>query len=173
MSAEAEDMDRTVSSNPFIFDQLKILGVGANVWDDILDELFDEPFGNIAGPFGFLLADLNGKIGPRRLDYSRPEGISDHDYLRKLLRQSIEELSSDLGLPDDDGSDCDKALEEYWAYRASLNRSAPRATGAPLPSMKDAHREKFGRIGADSRLRFCCFFTEQSRTGQVSLRRPV
>jgi hypothetical protein len=75
---------------------------------------FDEPFGNIPGPFSFLLADLNGKIGPRRLDYSRTEGISNHDYVRKLLRQSIEELSSDPKLPDDDGSDCDKVLDEYW-----------------------------------------------------------
>ena len=117
----AEDMDRTVSSNPFIYDQLKTLGVNASVWDDVLDELFDEPFGNISGPFGFLLADSNGKIGPRRLDYSRPEGISDHGYVRRLLRQAIEELSDHPELPDDDGSDCDKALDEYWAYRASLN----------------------------------------------------
>jgi len=118
---DSEDMDRTVSSNPFVYDQLKGLGVSASVWDDVLDELFDEPFGNIPGPFGFLLADFNGKIGPQRLDYSRPEAISDHDYVRKMLRQSIEELSSDPQLPNDDGSDCDKAIEEYWAYRASLN----------------------------------------------------
>jgi len=118
---DSEDMHRTVSSNPFVYDQLKGLGVSASVWDDVLDELFDEPFGNIPGPFGFLLADFNGKIGPQRLDYSRPEAISDHDYVRKMLRQSIEELSSDPQLPNDDGSDCDKAIEEYWAYRASLN----------------------------------------------------
>jgi len=117
----AEDMDRTVSSNHFIYDQLKSLGVSADVWDDVLDELFDEPSGNIPGPLGFLLADLNGKIGPRRLVYSRPEGISDRDYVRRLLRQSIEELAGNHELPDDDGFDCDKALDEYWAYRASLN----------------------------------------------------
>ncbi len=116
-----EDMDRTVKSNPFIYDQPKTLGVSADVWYDVLDEFFDEPFGNIPGPFGFLLDDLNGKIGPQRLDYFRPGGISDHDYLRTLLRQSIDELSSDPELPDDDGSDCDKAIEEYWAYRSSLN----------------------------------------------------
>jgi hypothetical protein len=49
-----EEVDRTVSLNSFIYDQFKILGVSASVWNDVLDELFDEPFGNIPGPFGFL-----------------------------------------------------------------------------------------------------------------------
>jgi len=118
---DSEDMERTVSSNPFVYDQLKGLGVSASVWDDVLDELFDEPFGNIPGPFGFVLDDLNGKIGPQRLDHSRTEGISDHDYVRNLLRQSMELLCYDPLLPNDDGSGCDEALEEYWAHRASLN----------------------------------------------------
>ena len=117
----SEDMDRTVSSNPFVYDQVKSLGVSAGVWDDVLDELFDEPYGNIAGPFGFLLADLNGKIGPQRLDYTRPQGMSDHDYVRSLLKQSIEELSDHPELPDDDGSDCAEAIDEYWKHRSSLN----------------------------------------------------
>lgn len=76
---------------------------------------------NIPGSFGFLLADLNGKIGPRQLDYARRDGISDHDFVRGLLRQSIEELSNHPELPDDDGSDCAEAIEEYWKHRSSLN----------------------------------------------------
>lgn len=91
---DSEDMDRTVSSNPFVYDQLKELGVSASVWDDVLEELFDEPFGNIPGPFGFLLADFSGKLGPQKLDYSRPETISDHDYLSPDHLQSAVELIS-------------------------------------------------------------------------------
>ena len=72
-------------------------------------------------PFGFLLADLNGKFGPQQLDYARRDGISDHDFVRGLLSQSIEELSGQPELPDDDGSDCAEAIEEYWKHRSSLN----------------------------------------------------
>ena len=41
------------------------------------------------------------------------------DYVRAVLKQSIEELSSDPQLPNDDDSDCDKAIGEYWAHRSS------------------------------------------------------
>jgi hypothetical protein len=58
-------------------------------------------------------------VEPQRLDYSRPVGISDPGGVRELLRQSIEELSGDHGLRDDDGSDYNKAIEEYWEYCSS------------------------------------------------------
>ncbi len=111
----------TVSSNPFVFDQLRGLGVSAAVWDDVLEELFDEPFGNIPGPFGFLLADVSGKLGPHQIEYAQPEGFSDHDFIQFLLKQSIEEVSGDSDLSPDDGDDCAEAIEAYCADRASCN----------------------------------------------------
>jgi hypothetical protein len=50
-----------------------------------------------------------------------PGPISDHDYVPSLLQQSIEELSGHPELPDDDGSDCVEATEEYWKRRFPLN----------------------------------------------------
>jgi hypothetical protein len=106
-----------IESNPFVYDQIKQLGVRASVWDDVLDELFDQPFGSVADPFGNILFDLQVDHGSKWLDYSRSEGISDHDYVRGLLRQSIEQIESESSrhpeLRPDDGSDCAEALEAF------------------------------------------------------------
>ena len=119
---DTENENRTVSSNAYLYGQLKSLGVSANVWDDVLDEIFDEPPGNIPSPFGLVCHDLASNRGPKWLDYSRPEGISDHDYVRGILRQAIaEENSGDPDLPPDNGSDCDQVIEEYWAQRDVTN----------------------------------------------------
>lgn len=65
---------------------------------DVRAALFDESFDKIASPFGFVLHDLSAKPGPKwRLDYSRPEGISDDDYMRRIFKQAIaEEVSGKL-----------------------------------------------------------------------------
>ncbi len=110
-------MDRTVSSNPFIYDPIKGLGVSASIWDDVLDELFDEPFGNVPDRLVFSWMISMGRLDLRGWTTPDLKPFPDHDYVRNLLRQSIEELSSDPQLPNDDGSDCDQAIAEYWAHR--------------------------------------------------------
>lgn len=54
-------------------------------------------------------------------DIATGRPTSDHDYVRILLKHSIEELSDHPELPDDDGSDCAEAIDEYWKRRSSLN----------------------------------------------------
>ena len=71
----------TVETYHEIYEPLKQLGVPASIWDEVLQEIFQEPFGKLPPVFQELLFEL--EIG--RAAYPRPDGISDHDYVRKGL----------------------------------------------------------------------------------------
>jgi hypothetical protein len=75
----------TVEAYPGVYEPLKQLGVPAAVWDEVLGEIFHEPFGTLAPPFQELLFEL--EIG--KADYPRPAGISDHDYVRNILKDTV------------------------------------------------------------------------------------
>src|ERR1700744_460538 len=75
----------TVETYPEVYEPLKQLGVPASVWDEVLQEMFDEPFGRLALPFQELLFEL--EIG--KADYPRPYGINDHDYVRSILTKAV------------------------------------------------------------------------------------
>ena len=75
----------TVEMYPEVYEPLKQLGVPASVWDEVLQEIFNEPFGTLASPFQELLFEF--EIG--KADYPRPDGINDHDYVRSILTKAV------------------------------------------------------------------------------------
>jgi hypothetical protein len=75
----------TVEMYPEVYEPLKQLGVSASAWDEVLQEIFNEPFGTLAPPFQELLFEL--EIGTA--DYPRSDGISDHDYVRSILTKVV------------------------------------------------------------------------------------
>jgi hypothetical protein len=60
----------TVETYVEVYEPLKQLGVPASVWDEILEDVFHEPFGTLAPPFQELLFELEiGKADyPRRME---------------------------------------------------------------------------------------------------------
>ena len=105
-----EHKQGTVAAYPEIYEPLKQLGVPAVVWDEVLEELFHEPFGTLAPAFQELLFEL--EIG--KADYPRPAAISDHDYVRNILTDTVavfEAKGADHArLLDDDGWYSDETL---------------------------------------------------------------
>ena len=75
----------TVEMYPEVYEPLKQLGVPASVWDEVLQEIFNEPFGKLATPFQELLFEL--EMG--KADYPRPDGINDHDYVRSIMTWAV------------------------------------------------------------------------------------
>ena len=110
-------MGSLIKSNPDLYDRVRQLGVNADVWDEVIDELFDSS-ALVLDAFGRIAFDLNDVHEPKWLDYSRQEGISDHTYVCSLLKPAMEQvlLTTPLHpeLPPNDGSDCDAALEAYY-----------------------------------------------------------
>jgi len=56
----------TVETYPDVYEPLKQLGVPASVWDEVLQEIFNEPFGKLATPFQERLSELE-RIIPGRM----------------------------------------------------------------------------------------------------------
>ena len=77
----------------YVFEQLKQFSIPAEVWDDVHHELFHQPFGKLALPFQELLFDL--EVGKKSsADYLRPNGMSDHDFVRGVLKQATTDLEA-------------------------------------------------------------------------------
>ena len=103
----------TVEMYEEVYEPLKQLGVPASVWDEVHDEMFHEPFGKLAAPFQELLFELEvGRKG--QADYPRSGDISDHEYVRFILKQAVaafENKGADHArLMRDDSWDYDQAL---------------------------------------------------------------
>jgi hypothetical protein len=83
----------TVESYEHVYEPLRSLGVPARVWDEVLDEVFHEPFGVLALPLQELLFEL--EVGEKaRADYPRADGISDHDFVLSILQRAKAEFES-------------------------------------------------------------------------------
>ena len=106
----------TVETYPDVYEPLKQLGVPASVWDEVLQEIFNEPFGKLALPFQELLFEL--EIG--KADYPWPDGISDHDYVRSILTKAVAAFKAK-------GADHARLMsDDSWNYDDTLGvRSKP------------------------------------------------
>jgi hypothetical protein len=77
----------TIETLDYVFEHLKQFGIPAGVWDDVHDELFQPPFGTLAQPLQELFFEL--EVGKKSSgDYPRPDGTSDHDFVRVVLKQA-------------------------------------------------------------------------------------
>jgi hypothetical protein len=77
----------TVETYAEVYESLRALGVPAPVWDEVSEEIFAAPFGELPVPFQEFLFELEvGKKTP--LDYPRPERATDHEYVRGILKQA-------------------------------------------------------------------------------------
>jgi hypothetical protein len=83
----------TVETYAEVYEPLRALGVPAPVWDEVLEEIFAAPFGELPVPFQELLFEL--EVGKKASsDYLRSEGVSDHDYVRGILEQAETETKA-------------------------------------------------------------------------------
>lgn len=78
--------------------------------------IFHEPFGTLSLPFQELLFEFEvGQMG--LADYPRPYGVSDHDFVRGILKQAVAAFESKGGdyarLISDDSWVYDEALGVY------------------------------------------------------------
>lgn len=82
-----------IATYDYVFEQLKQFSIPAEVWDDVHDQLFHQPFGTLALPLQQLLFDL--EVGKKSsADYPRPNGMSDHDFVRSVLKQALTDLEA-------------------------------------------------------------------------------
>ena len=101
----------TVQTYAEVYEPLRQLGISSSVWDEVLEEMFAVPFGELSVPFQEPLFELEvGKKTPS--DYPRTEGVSEHDYVRGILKQAETESKAKglihAQLMNDDGFEYDE-----------------------------------------------------------------
>jgi hypothetical protein len=85
----------------YVFEQPKQFSIPAEMWDDVDDVLFRQLLGTLAPPLQDLLFDL--EVGKKSsADYHRPVGLSDHDFVRGVLKRAATHLEAN---GEDDSAD--------------------------------------------------------------------
>jgi hypothetical protein len=77
----------TVETYATVYEPLKQFGIPAQVWDEVLYEMFGLPLGQVPGPMQMVLNAAKANDMPsERL--TRKDGISDREYVRFILEDA-------------------------------------------------------------------------------------
>ena len=111
----------TVEIYATVYEPLKPFGIPAQVWDEVLDEMFGLPLGQVPGPMQMIhnVAKANDLVSERLL---RKEGMSDRDYVRFLLEDANAFWQT-----------LDPIDRNYWEFDLERGVSVKRVPGEELP----------------------------------------
>jgi len=78
----------TVEKYETVYAPLRQFGIPARVWDEVLDEMFDLPVGQVPGPLQMVHSSAKTEIATLLDMFPRKEGVSDHDYVRGIMEDA-------------------------------------------------------------------------------------
>ncbi|WP_263418689.1 hypothetical protein [Terriglobus albidus] len=111
----------TVETYATVYEPLKPFGIPAQVWDEVLDEMFGLPLGQVPGPMQMIhnTAKANAMVAERLL---RKEGMSDREYVRYLLEDANAFWQT-----------LDPIDRDYWEFDLERGISVKRVPGDEPP----------------------------------------